>query len=164
MDSRPGPNISDWITLALANLAIYCANPRAIRRFQHRNHRLPNVAAPYTYGESMLWRKLVDRSPLHVKLCDKIESKEIVRQRCPDLATPETFWIGDDANSIPDDVLQGDVFVKTSHGFKQNYLIKQGVVDRANLKQVTDEWLATTHGLVDSEWAYSQISPRLFVE
>ncbi len=156
--------VLDALILAGADLAVGLANPRAVRRFYHANRRIPRPAAPATYAERMLWRKLVDHNPRFVELSDKLACKDYVARLCPDLAIPETLWIGQDADAIPGEVLQDDVFVKTSHGFNQNYPIRAGLVDRQNLKQKTDEWLRSVHGRGDFQWAYQSVQPRLFVE
>lgn len=122
------------------------------------------MALPERYSERMLWRKAVDRNPLFVVFSDKLATKDYIRERCPDLALPRTRWVGSDADSIPDDVLGGDVYVKASHGCDFNFRIRGGVVDRRELKTVTDRWLGKRYGKRYGEWAYSRVPARLFVE
>lgn len=155
---------SDAMILAGANILVGLANWRAVRRFYHAHRRIPQPAVPDTYAERMLWRKIVDHNPRFVELSDKLACKEYVKRLCPDLAVPETLWIGKDADDIPDESLRGNVFVKTNHAFKQNYTIRDGVVDRAHLKSTTDVWLVSVHGRGSFQWSYSQVKPRLFIE
>ncbi len=154
----------DHLIIALTNAVLYGTHPKLIRRYRRHNRRLPNVANPQRYSERMLWRKIVDHNPKFVVFSDKLATKEYCKRFCPLLCVPKTLWIGNDANTIPDELLHGDVFVKTNHGYNHNYCIRGGQVDRAKLKTQTDLWLASTHGVPTGEWAYSQVEPKLFVE
>ncbi|MEQ8857294.1 MAG: ATP-grasp fold amidoligase family protein [Pseudomonadales bacterium] len=152
------------MVLAVAEAILAMRHWRPVLRYLRTHKRFPRLAVPRTYAERMLWRKLVDHNPQFVVMCDKLDCKEHVKRTCPDLAVPATLWVGDDANDIPGELLQGDVLVKTNHAYKQNYAIRNGMVDRADLKKKTDVWLASRHGLRDHEWAYGCVKPRLFVE
>ncbi len=125
---------------------------------------MPNIANPKRYSERMLWRKIVDHNPLFVVFSDKLAAKDYCRSLCPELAIPRTLWIGNDADDIPDQVLNGNVYVKTTHGFNFNYFVRNGRVDRADLKRKTDRWLGMVHGGASNQWAYSMVEPKLFVE
>jgi len=112
----------------------------------------------------MLWRKRVDRNPQFVVFSDKLATKDYVHERCPGLAIPRTLWEGDDADAIPDEVLRGDVYVKASHGCDYNFRVRCGEVDRGRLKAMSDGWLGQRYGALHGEWAYGEVTPRLFVE
>jgi hypothetical protein len=150
--------------MALANAVLYTAHPRSVLRYRHRFGRLPSIANPRRYTERMLWRKIVDHDPQFVVFSDKLAAKDYCKRICPDLPIPNTLWIGDDADAIPDELLRGDVFVKANHGYDFNCCIRGGHVDRAALKETADRWLRSVHGVSTGEWAYSQIEPKLFVE
>jgi hypothetical protein len=106
--------------MALANAVLYTAHPRSVLRYRHRFGRLPNIANPRRYTERMLWRKIVDHDPQFVVFSDKLAAKDYCKRICPDLPIPNTLWIGDDADAIPDELLRGDVFVKANHGYDFN--------------------------------------------
>ena len=69
---------------------------------------LPNPAAPESYHERVLWRKIFDRNPLFVTLTDKLAAKAHMSSACPELALPRTLWSGRDAIDIPLNLLAGD--------------------------------------------------------
>ena len=96
--------------------------PRTVR-FVLKLGYLPNLAAPKTYHEMLLWRKIVDRNPLFVTLTDKLAAKAHIRSACPDLALPRTLWSGRDPADIPLELLAGDVIVKTNHGCAMNIFV-----------------------------------------
>lgn len=156
--------MSTSLLFAFTNALLYAANPKSVWHYKRRHGRLPNVAHPQSYSERMLWRKLVDHNPLFVEFTDKLACKDYCQRLCPDLAVPKTLWVGNDADDIPASVLEGDVFVKANHGYNFNYSIRQGQVDRAELKRTTGRWLAAVHGRRQHQWAYSHVKPRLFVE
>jgi len=154
----------DRVIFMLTNLWLYTLHPRLLWAARRRHGWWPNVARPESISERMWWRKFVDRSPLHVTFADKLATKEYIRARCPELAIPRTLWAGTDAADIPDDVLRGDVYVKTNNGCSFNYRIRGGAVDRAQLKKTTDRWMKYRFGKEHGEWAYWPIEPKLFVE
>lgn len=154
----------DRLIVAVGNAVLYTLHPKSVRRYRRHVGRLPDIAYPGRYSERMLWRKLVDHNPQFITFSDKLATKDYCRRICPDLPLPRTLWVGDDANAIPDELLSGDVFVKTNHGYNFNYGIRGGRVDRVKLKNTTDLWLDSVHGMETDQWAYSMIEPKLFVE
>jgi hypothetical protein len=160
----PIRHLLDHLIMAFGNAALYALHPRSVLGYQHHIGRLPDIAYPRRYSERMLWRKLIDHDPQFVVFSDKLAAKDYCRRICPDLLVPRTLWTGIDADAIPDELLRGDVFVKTNHGFNFNYPVRGGSVDRADLKKKTDSWLESVHGVKTGQWAYSMIEPKLFVE
>jgi TupA-like ATPgrasp len=156
--------VIDSLVLKLANVILSILNINAVLQYRRFNGRFPNIANPRRYAERMLWRKVVDHNPQFVVFSDKLATKEYCNRICPDLALPKTLWVGNDADAIPDELLSGDVFVKTNHGWNYNYQIRAGEVDRADLKRKTDQWLNSTHGKASHQWAYSKVEPILYVE
>jgi hypothetical protein len=154
----------DNLVMALGNAVLFALHPVSLWKYRHDMGRLPNIAHPTRYSERMLWRRLVDHDPQFVVFSDKLATKEYCRSRCPDLLLPETLWVGRDADAIPDELFHRDVVVKTNHGFNYNYPVRGGIVDRADLKQKTDAWLTSVHGVATHQWAYSMVEPKLFVE
>lgn len=154
----------DELAMYLANAVLYARHPKAVRCYYRSFGRLPDIAHPRLYTERMLWRKLVDHNPRFVMFTDKLAAKAYCRRVCPELPLPRTLWSGSDADAIPEDLLRSEVFVKANHGCGFNYFVRDGEVDRADLKRKTDEWLDTTFGVGRYQWAYCRIRPRLFVE
>jgi len=150
--------------MAFGNAALYALHPKSVLRYHHDIGRLPNIAYPKRYSERMFWRRLIDHNPQFVVFSDKLATKDYCRRICPDLLLPPTLWTGNDADAIPDELLRGDVFVKTNHGYNFNYPIRGGSVDRVELKKKTDTWLKSVHGVETGQWAYSMVEPTLFVE
>jgi len=155
---------NDGFIFAVTNAVLYAKNMGLVRRYRRATGRLPNIANPQRYTERMLWRKTVDHNPQFVLFSDKLAAKDFLKGRCPDLSVPRTLWIGRNADAIPDELLRGDVFVKTNHGCGFNHRIRGGQCDRVALRKKTEQWLGSVHGRKGGEWAYFKVEPKLFVE
>ncbi|MFA6153081.1 ATP-grasp fold amidoligase family protein [Mesorhizobium sp.] len=152
------------IVLAVARAWLTLRHPFLILRFVRRLGYLPNPAAPETYHERMLWRKIVDHNPLFVTLTDKLAAKDYIRGVSPDLKLPATLWSGSDPAAIPRDLLAGDVVVKVNHGCDMNIFVSDGRPDRAAIIHRTSRWLKRRFGVRNGEWSYLPIVPAVFVE
>jgi hypothetical protein len=150
--------------LAGARAWLHVRHPRLVREFSRRLGYIPDPALPRTYNEKVLWRKLFDHDPRFAAFADKLASKAYARQRCPDLTIPQTLWVGERAEAIPEAALSGDVVVKANHGFDWNLFIANGRYDRRQLDTTVGGWLRTVHGRREGEWAYARVRPRVFVE
>lgn len=142
----------------------YARHPALIRHFVRRIGRLPNISEPKTFHEKMLWRKIFDHDPRFVTFCDKIECKNWVTTRCPDLPVAPLLWSGEDPQDIPSELLQRPVIIKASHGCNFNYWVDPNTVDRTALERTLHKWQTRQYGRRHGEWAYSQVPPRLLVE
>jgi hypothetical protein len=124
----------------------------------------PDPATPASDVDKFLWRKIFDHNPLFTMACDKIASKEYVRSVCPGLKTAEILWIGSDPDQIPDEVLAGNVVVKSNHGAGRYVMVRDGQVDRAHLRRSASMWLNRGFGVGRGEWGYRNVDRRIFVE
>lgn len=152
------------LVLAVARLLLTLRHPALVVRFVMKLGYLPNPAAPESYHERLLWRKIFDRNPLFVTLTDKLAAKAHIRDACPELALPRTLWSGRDAIDIPRDLLAGDVVVKTNHGCAMNIFVASGDPNRGFIVAKAKHWLRKRYGRRDGEWAYWPIVRTVFVE
>lgn len=152
------------LLLAAVDCFLYLRHPRQVLRFRRKVGYWPRIAWPRRYHEKMLWRRLIDRNPLFRVFCDKLAAKAFVAEHCPDIAVPETLWVGDDPAMIPDAILAAGAAIKTSHGCDQNVFIRSAPVDREALSRRIRPWLARPHGRRDHEWAYLELPRRLLAE
>ncbi len=124
----------------------------------------PNVALPRRYNEKMFWRKIFDHNPLFVTFSDKLATKDLLAQRCPDLDVAKVLWIGRDASKIPDDVLALPVVIKANHGSDMNVFHGNvGGQEPLPLDQI-NAWMERPFGEQKFEWAYTHAERKLFVE
>src|SRR5262245_41947594 len=106
--------IAVWhrVVLAGARLFLLAAHPVMTFDFVRKLGYWPDPAWPRRYLDKMLWRKIVDRNPQFVALCDKLAAKRIAAMRAPDLPVPRVLWSGSDPQMLPPDVVAGDAAVK----------------------------------------------------
>lgn len=150
--------------LAVARLWLTIRHLPLMIRFVRRVGYWPNPAAPETYAERMLWRKIFDHNPLFVTLTDKLAAKAHIQEVCPDLKLPATLWTGHDPADIPSAFFDDDVVIKVNHGCSMNIFVSGGQPDRAAILRQTRRWLGKPYGRSDGEWAYWPIRPTVLVE
>ncbi len=158
--------LTDKLTLAIVNTGLKLTNRRLVRRYRRFNKRDPEIAFPRRYSDRMVWRKIVDRNPLLVTFTDKLGGKDYVRRVCPDLPVPKTLWVGTDANLIPEEILQRDVFIKANHGCDFNHRTYGRPCDRTALAALTSGWLKKNYGHdgAGGQWTYDRVDRKIFVE
>jgi len=154
----------DSAIFAIVNAVLYVRHFGLVVRYARHNRRFPNIANPKTYTERMFWRKAIDHNPQFITFSDKLATKAYLRERCPDLAIPQTLWEGGDSDEIPDALLHGDVLVKANHGCQYNYRVRTRPCDRGALRHLTQKWLRRVYGRRLGEWGYHKVKPVLYVE
>lgn len=137
-----------------------------IGRFRRRMGYVPNAACPRTFNEKLLWRKIFDRSPLIVRLSDKLEAKAYFAERCPSLAQAEVIWSGGDVEAMPASALDGDVVVKSNCGSGQIIFSFAGSQERRGIRDTVRRWMARRrpYGKSSLEWGYSRVNRKVIVE
>jgi hypothetical protein len=124
----------------------------------------PDPVTPATDVDKFMWRKIFDHNPLFVMACDKLASKAYAQSRRPDLKVAEVLWTGLDTDLIPEEALTGDVVVKSNHGSGRYVMVRDGQVDRTELRQKARRWLTDGYGVGRGEWAYRNVVRQIFVE
>lgn len=137
-----------------------------VLRFVRRLGYVPRIAAPRTFNEKLLWRKIFDRSPAIGRLSDKLHAKAFFAERCPGLAQAELRWVGGDPSGIPDEALSGQVVVKSNCGSGQYVFSFDGGADVERIRRHAEAWIGRgrPYGRSNLEWGYSQVEPRILVE
>ena len=74
-----------------------------------------NLDNPITYSEKLQWIKLYDRNPLYIRLVDKYEVKEYIRNIIGDEYVIPTLGVWDKVEDIPFDQLPSQFVLKCTH-------------------------------------------------
>ena len=160
-----GPShLSTNTLLRLVRIWCYMAYPRQMVNFRRAIGHWPDPALPGSSNEKYTWRKIFDRNPLFTVASDKLLAKQLAQQLCPDVRVPETLWVGERAEDIPDELLHGSVMVKTNHGSGWNYSVCDGKHDRHELNRTVNGWMNRRFGRHHAEWGYYGVEAKLFVE
>lgn len=154
--------IALWVIIVV-DAWIYLAHPRLVWQFRKKTGGWPRAGCPRSYHEKMLWRRLFDRNPLFVTMCDKLTAKDHARSHSADVRIPRTLWQGARPEDIPAGLLEGRVMVKANHGCKFNRHIFEDN-DRSALEADANRWLRTTYGTRNCQWGYAGVARKIFVE
>lgn len=158
----------DTILLWLVHVWVMVRHPRiwlrVVRRTRGPGMPRPYSALPLTANEKYSWRKIFDHDPRFVIFSDKQAAKEWVARQGIDVSVPTTLWCGTDAREIPETVLNGDVVIKATHGWRMNIFVKDGHYVHGQLLKEADSFLERSHGRDQHEWAYCNVPRRLLVE
>ncbi|MDR3470777.1 MAG: ATP-grasp fold amidoligase family protein [Devosia sp.] len=145
------------------NAWLYVRHPRFAAIYHDRLGSWPDLAAPSQLSEMVQWRKLFDRNPLLPRLSDKLLAKQWAHERCPDLPSAETVWVGSRPQDVPTELLAPGYVVKTNHGSTNNYFPDREPLSRPAFNARFDDWLSQSRAK-ELEWAYGPIARQVFVE
>ncbi len=130
-----------------------------------------NLRNPKTFSEKIQWLKLYDTTPKKTILTDKVSVRSWVREQIGEEYLKPVLWVGKDFNSIPFDTLPNSFFIKTNHGCKWQYKVKDKEKFLNNkdlynaLKGRFDAWLsATFFPFAGFELQYKDIEPKILIE
>lgn len=126
--------------------------------------RSGNFTHPRTLGEKLNWRILNDRRPLLVPACDKLQMKEMARERVSDpqrLRIPETWWTGTDVDDIPEELLGREAVLKPNDGSGEVVFLP---APRDEVREKTRGWLTGEQSERLGEWGYGQAEHVMLLE
>ncbi|PWJ16996.1 ATP-grasp fold amidoligase family protein [Jannaschia seohaensis] len=163
-----GLPFADCAVLLAAELWIALRAPRLMvnswRRARAQGFR-PFHALPLAGDEKFLWRKVVDRDPLHVVLSDKLAARDWVGGLGLDLPErPAVLWRGERAEDLPDCLLTEDAVVKVNHNSGGVHVVARDGSDPAVVRKRVRGWLTDDFGRRNGEWAYLAVPREIFIE
>jgi hypothetical protein len=130
-----------------------------------------NLFKPKFLSEKVQWLKLYDNSQIKTQLTDKILVRNWVKNKIGAEYLKEIFWIGKDFNLIPFNILPNSFVLKTNHGCKWQFIIKnkEEYLNNLQLQKITEnavnKWLHQSFfGLSDFETQYKLIEPQILIE
>lgn len=138
------------------------------RRFLHaaRLRRRGNFTKPVTFNEKVNWRVLNDRRPELIRYCDKIEMKEVVRERVPgpELRIPRTLWCGSSLADAPDLATLPPCAIKPNHGSGSVLFGPVLPEQQPKVHETVAAWDQSAPGELLGEWGYLQARPLILIE
>ncbi len=130
-----------------------------------------NLHRPKTLNEKIQWLKIFDNNPQKRELTDKVLVRDYVREKIGDEYLKPVLWIGDKFDDIPFDSLPVSFIVKTNHGCKWHFIVKNKNAVLANkqlfnyIRTHIENWLKLSFfGFSDFETQYINIKPRIIIE
>lgn len=122
-----------------------------------------SIAAPRCTNAKFVWRKLFDHDPRFTVLSDKLAVRDFVRGLDIDVQLPKIFWFGT-PDTFPSDFYTADVVIKSNHGWHTNLMPVRENLSRDDVDEGITRAYHQQHGRRTNEWAYYNITPRIFVE
>ena len=155
------------IVFAFVEVWILLAHPRTDLQSWKRARgygRFPFHAFPRSMDEKLTWRKVFDRNPAFTRLSDKLALRDWVCEAGLDIQMAPVLWAGFSPRAIPDELLRGDVMIKTNHDSGSVWPMWHNPPDRARLIAEIDRALSVDYSRGQGEWGYKHVTPRVFVE
>ena len=148
------------------DLAIRLKNWRLSKIYASTFGRFPNAVRPVSFTEKMHARKLFDRRPEMGLFCDKLASRDYVRERAPELSLIPVLWSGEDVDAMPLETLKPPFVVKPSNGCMTVRFVRDASeLDADAIRKECREWLdAPVHGGNLGEWGYGQVRRQIVIE
>lgn len=146
--------------------------PKYLKKFfKYQTGRNLNLWNPKTLSEKIQWLKLHDTTPLKTELTDKILARDWVREKIGDEYLKPVLQICRDYSEIDFDSLPNSFIIKTNHGCKWNYVIrdKEKFLAVPRLQSAVEDrigaWLDSNFAFFAGfELQYKDISPMLLIE
>lgn len=163
------------ITPAYICAAIIChCNPIAKRlsdekliKMVYRGYvgRKLNLENPQYYTEKLNWLKLHDHNPLYNVLVDKYEVKKYVAEKIGVEYIIPTLGVWDAFDEINFEKLPKQFVLKCTHNSGGVVIIKdKSLMDRKAVKRTLEKSLKRNFGMINREWPYIDVKPRIIAE
>ena len=152
-EGRIGGMLPTWLVpSAQARIAI-------IYRWQQG--RWPDLRHPQLFTEHVQRRKLRDRSPRLIDMCDKVRVKDIVKHRLGDDWVTPTLWCGEKLPLCPP--ASFPFVVKARHGCGQTAFVRSQA-DWQSAQSRARAWMQRPYGRWLDEWAYAHVPRGILIE
>ena len=137
-----------------------------INRHKKLRGRVPDVDAPKTLNEKILWLKLNDRTPLHTRCADKSAVRGYVAEKIgEDYLIPIYFETEHAEDIIPQNLPDLPVIIKTNHDSGGAYIVRdKEQVEWNELRAVLKRRISRNYYYHGREWQYKHITPKILVE
>lgn len=124
----------------------------------------PDIFAPQTYNEKILWKKFFDRDPLLTETSDKIKVKKYIAEKAGKQYVIPTLFYTNRPETIPFEKLPANYVIKPNHASGQYLFIHNGDADKKKIMETCTRWLSKPFGQDRFEWAYRDIERNILIE
>lgn len=124
-----------------------------------------NLKNPKSFSEKIQLYKYKYRNPLLVKCADKSTAPDYVREKGLDHILVKNYGIFDNVEDINFDLLPNSFIIKSNRGFGNNIIVEdKNLLNIKKTKKQLKKWLKHSKRLFGTEWAYTEIKPRIVIE
>mgnify|MGYP001813399370 CR=1 FL=1 len=155
------------LLFAFVEVGIFISHPRLYRQSVRRARsfgRYPFHSFPRSANEKFLWRKVFDHDPTFVRLSDKLELRNYLRETGLDLSMTPVLWAGFSPHALPEKLMTGDVMIKANHDSGSYLAMWCNEHSRDAVIAKLEHALNKDFSLSFGEWGYKNVTPRVFAE
>lgn len=134
-------------------------------RFKRNLNRDLNLENPIYFNDKLQWLKLYWRDPLASQCADKYRVREIVQERIGEGYLNKLYGVYDSVDEIDIEELPKSFVLKGTHGSGFNIICKdKNKMDWEAEFRKMRQWLKKDYSLLNQEWVYKDIKPRIICE
>ncbi|MDT3356680.1 MAG: hypothetical protein LIR35_03710 [Bacteroidota bacterium] len=151
---------------AYAHKAAVSVNPKREmeRIYKKVFHRRPNIDNPTDFIEKIYWLQLYSDTSLWTKCADKYKVREYVEECGLSKYMPTLYGKWDTVDEIPFDDLPKNYILKTNNGCCTCVVVRDGKVDREQVKKTIRQWMSVPYGYSGAQMHYTRIKPCIIAE
>lgn len=133
--------------------------------YKYRMKKKLNIDNPQTFNEKLQWLKLYDRNPEHIKMVDKYEAKEYVKNIIGEQYIIKTLGIYNSFDEIDFSKLPNQFVIKCTHDSGGVVICKnKDELDIKKVRKKINHCLKRNYFYNTREWPYKNIKPRILIE
>ena len=145
----------------------YSLVPVLMARLRYRTAKgtWPDLKAPRTFDEKLLWLNFYWKQPLKARCGDKYTVRSYAAERGLGEYFPRLYGVYDRAADIDFDSLPAKFVLKCSHGCKFNIICRNKQdLDVKKVRKLLSRWLKTDYSRKYGELHYAAMEPRIICE
>jgi hypothetical protein len=126
----------------------------------------PDLKNPYTFTEKIQWLKLYDKNPLKQVCADKIAVRQFVEDKVGKKYLIPIHFTTQNLEEINEEKLPDEaVIIKPNHDCGGGYVVLDKTKsDLINIREKLKARLSQDYSLINGEWQYHKIIPKILVE
>lgn len=133
--------------------------------YQVRTGQKINWKNPKSFNEKLNWLKLYDRRPEYVKMADKYEVREYIKEKLGEEYLIPIYGVWDKVEEIDFSKLPGQFVLKCTHDSASVIVCKdKQKFDEVAALQKLKHFLEINYFYPSREWPYKEIKPRIIAE
>ena len=124
-----------------------------------------NLDKPETFNEKLQWLKINDRKPIYIKLVDKYEVREYIKEKIGEEYLVPIYGVYNKFEEIDFDKLPNQFVLKCTHDSGGIVICKdKKTFDIKEAKQKLEKCLKRNYYYIGREWPYKDVKPRIIAE
>jgi hypothetical protein len=136
-----------------------------VRNFERAFGRPPDLKAPTTFSEKIIYKMMFDRRPILTRITDKLRAREYVAERIGARYLTELYQVCRSPAEIDWHGLPRRFVIKATHGTAMNIFVRdKSAIDVPTVSARLETWLAQNLYHCYREWAYRDIPPAILIE